>query len=60
MSTRRPSNLPLNREVAIKILQAAFSSDLDRLSRFMQEARAVAALNHPNITALSRAVHAES
>src|SRR5262245_41353443 len=39
----------LSREVAIKILPAAFAGDPDRLQRFEQEARAVAALNHPNI-----------
>jgi serine/threonine protein kinase/Tol biopolymer transport system component len=42
----------LNREVAIKILPASFSSDPDRLQRFAQEARAVAALNHPNILSI--------
>lgn len=39
----------LNREVAIKVLPELFSSDPDRLRRFEQEARAAAALNHPNI-----------
>jgi hypothetical protein len=39
----------LGREVAIKVLPATFTSDLDRLRRFEQEARAAAALNHPNI-----------
>jgi len=42
----------LNREVAIKILPASFSSDPQRLHRFEQEARATAALNHPNILAV--------
>jgi serine/threonine protein kinase/Tol biopolymer transport system component len=42
----------LNRDVAIKVLPAAFSSDADRLRRFEQEARAAAALNHPNILAV--------
>jgi len=42
----------LNREVAIKVLPAAFSRDPDRLRRFQQEAQAVAALNHPNILAI--------
>src|SRR5437764_13429605 len=41
----------LNRDVAIKVLPASFSSDPDRLQRFAQEARAAAALNHPNILA---------
>src|SRR6266851_4163312 len=42
----------LNREVAIKVLPAAFSDDRQRLHRFEQEALAVAALNHPNILAV--------
>lgn len=42
----------LGREVAIKILPSSFSSDRDRLQRFEQEARAAAALNHPNILAI--------
>ena len=42
----------LNREVAIKVLPELFSSDPDRLQRFYQEARAAAALNHPNILAV--------
>src|SRR5262249_5587193 len=39
----------LGRNVAIKILPAAFSDDNDRLWRFEREARAVASLNHPHI-----------
>jgi Tol biopolymer transport system component len=39
----------LGREVAIKVLPAAFSEDKDRLVRFEQEAQAAGALNHPNI-----------
>jgi serine/threonine protein kinase len=38
--------------VAIKVLPAGLSSDPDRLARFEQEARAAAALNHPNILAV--------
>src|ERR1051325_7902157 len=39
----------LGREVAIKVLPAAFSQDADRLRRFEQEARAAGMLNHPNV-----------
>jgi eukaryotic-like serine/threonine-protein kinase len=45
----RARDTRLNRVVAIKVLPASFSADADRLHRFSQEARAAAALNHPNI-----------
>jgi serine/threonine protein kinase/Tol biopolymer transport system component len=45
----RARDTRLGREVAIKVLPAVFSADTDRLWRFKQEARAAAALNHPNI-----------
>jgi eukaryotic-like serine/threonine-protein kinase len=45
----RARDTRLNREVAIKLLPAAFARDTDRLRRFEQEARATSALNHPNI-----------
>ena len=42
----------LGRDVAIKVLPSFLSADSDRLRRFKQEARAAAALNHPNILAV--------
>ena len=42
----------LNRDVAIKVLPASFSQDVDRLRRFEQEAQAAGTLNHPNILAV--------
>jgi eukaryotic-like serine/threonine-protein kinase len=42
----------LGRDVAIKVLPTAVSADAARLSRFDQEARAAASLNHPNILAV--------
>jgi serine/threonine protein kinase/Tol biopolymer transport system component len=42
----------LGRDVAIKVLPSSFSADADRLHRFEQEARAAAALSHPNILAV--------
>jgi Tol biopolymer transport system component/tRNA A-37 threonylcarbamoyl transferase component Bud32 len=42
----------LNRDVAIKVLLAAFLDDPDRRRRFEQEARAAGGLNHPNILAV--------
>src|SRR3979490_1211063 len=48
----RARDTRLNREVAIKVLPAAFSRDTERLRRFGQEAQPAGALNHPNILAV--------
>src|SRR5437660_2083690 len=45
----RARDTTLGRDVAIKVLPAAFSADAERLRRFEQEAQAAGALNHPNI-----------
>src|SRR6202040_1404554 len=42
----------LKRDVAIKVLPAAFVHDAERLSRFQREARMLASLNHPNIATI--------
>jgi len=48
----RARDTRLGRDVAIKILPADLSGDPSRRARFEQEARALAALNHPNILGL--------
>ena len=45
----RARDTRLEREVAIKTLPEALSSDVDRLARFEREARLLASLNHRNI-----------
>jgi eukaryotic-like serine/threonine-protein kinase len=48
----RARDQKLGRDVAIKILPRAFTSDRERLARFAREARVLAALNHPHIGAI--------
>ena len=42
----------INRDVAIKVLPSAVSSDAERLRRFEQEVQATGKLNHPNVLAV--------
>jgi serine/threonine protein kinase len=48
----RATDMKLGRDVALKILPPDVASDPERLARFQREARAVAALNHPNVVTL--------
>ena len=45
----RARDTRLHRDVALKILPAAFASDPERMARFEREAQLLASLNHPNI-----------
>src|SRR5262245_4169443 len=42
-------DIRLDRKVALKLLPEQFTRDEDRVRRFVQEAKAASALNHPNI-----------
>lgn len=42
----------LGRDVAIKVLPAAFARDAERMARFQREAKVLASLNHPNIATI--------
>ena len=48
----RARDTRLGRDVAIKVLPRALTTDVDRLARFEREARVLAALNHPHIAAI--------
>src|SRR5678815_5930012 len=48
----RARDTNLGREVAIKVLPVALTSDHDRLARFAREAQVLASLNHPNIASI--------
>ena len=44
----RAHDSKLKRDVALKVLPAAFANDPARLARFTREAQVLASLNHPN------------
>ena len=48
----RARDTKLGRDVAIKVLPAAFTADADRGARFERESRVLASLNHPHIGAI--------
>jgi WD40 repeat protein len=48
----RAHDARLGRDVAVKVLPVSFASDADRLRRFELEARAAAAVTHPNLLAV--------
>jgi len=48
----RARDTKLNRDVAIKVLPAAFADDPERLARFTREAQTLGSLNHPNIATI--------
>src|SRR5687767_11567044 len=50
----------LDRTVALKILRADVVSNQQRMQRFIQEAKATSALNHPNILTIYEVGQADS
>jgi len=48
----RATDTKLEREVAIKVLPAAFTADPERLARFEREAKLLAQLHHPHIASI--------
>ena len=55
----RATDTRLGRDVALKVLPTDVAHDPERLARFQREARAIAALNHPNVVTLYSVEEAE-
>jgi serine/threonine-protein kinase len=53
----RANDLKLDRKVAIKVLPDAVANSVERLARFEREAKALAALNHPNVAGIHQVEH---
>jgi serine/threonine-protein kinase len=53
----RAEDSKLGREVALKVLPAAFAEDAERMARFGREAQVLASLNHPNIAGIFQVEH---
>ena len=51
-SIYRATDLRLDREVAVKIMHSHLANDEDFVGRFIREARAAAALSHPNVVSI--------
>src|ERR1019366_5268430 len=56
----RAKDTHLKRDVALKVLPAAFARDPERMGRFQREAEVLASLNHPNIAAIYGVVESEN
>ena len=56
----RAADTKLGRDIALKVLPSSLAHDRERLARFQQEARALAALDHPGIVTVYSVEHAES
>ena len=56
----RARDTRLGRDVAVKVLPAAFDNDADRLARLEREARLISQINHPNICTLFDIVEGQS
>ena len=56
----RAADTRLGRDIALKVLPPALAHDPERLARFQQEARALAALDHPGIVTVYSVEHADS